>query len=56
MKIFKYLAVASVAMFAACNQKENTELLNKPVDVVVSLKLPGVTRGGGLVHWTNFRM
>lgn len=47
MKIFKYLAVASVAMFAACNQKENTELLNKPVDVVVSLKLPGVTRGGG---------
>ncbi|MCI6133281.1 MAG: hypothetical protein MR737_02700 [Parabacteroides distasonis] len=39
MKVMKYFAVASLALFAACNNEENPVLPegNQPVDVVVAL-------------------
>ncbi len=40
MKVMKYLAVTSLALFAACNNEENpivTESGNQPIDVVVAL-------------------
>ena len=40
MKVMKYFAVASLALFAACNNEENPvvpESGNQPVDVVVAL-------------------
>lgn len=40
----KYFAVASLALFAACNNEENPvapESGNQPVDVVMSVALPG---------------
>ena len=44
MKVMKYFAVASLALFAACNNEENPvapESGNQPVDVVMSVALPG---------------
>lgn len=44
MKVMKYFAVASLALFAACNNEENpivSESGNQPVDVVMSVALPG---------------
>lgn len=44
MKVMKYFAVASLALFAACNNEENPivpESGNQPVDVVMSVVLPG---------------
>ncbi len=44
MKVMKYVAVASLALFAACNNEENPvapESGNQPVDVVMSVALPG---------------
>ena len=44
MKVMKYFAVASLALFAACNNEENLvvpEGANQPVDVMMSVALPG---------------
>lgn len=44
MKVMKYFAAASLALFAACNNEENPvvpESGNQPVDVVMSVALPG---------------
>ena len=40
MKVMKYFAVASLALFAACNNEENPvapESGNQPVEVVMSV-------------------
>lgn len=42
MKVMKYFAVASLALFAACNNEENLvvpEGANQPVDVMRSVAL-----------------
>ena len=42
MKVMKYFAVASLALFAACNNEENLvvpEGANQPVDVMMSVAL-----------------
>ena len=44
MKVMKYFAVASLALFAACNNEENPGVsgsANQPLDVVMSVALPG---------------
>jgi len=44
MKVMKYFAVASLALFAACSNEENLvvpEGANQPVDVMMSVALPG---------------
>ena len=41
MKVMKYFAVASLALFAACNNEENLvvpEGANQPVDVMIVVK------------------
>lgn len=43
MKVMKYFAVASLALFAACNNEENLvvpEGANQPVDVMMSERCP----------------
>lgn len=44
MKVMTYFAAASLVLFAACNNEENPvvpESGNQPVDVVMSVALPG---------------
>ena len=53
MKVMKYFAVASLALFAACNNEENPvapESGNQPVDVVMSVALPGPGNVSGITR------
>lgn len=56
MKVMKYLAVASLVSLAACNNEDGPAVSdkgNQPVDVVVSLALPGATTRAAMSELQN---